>query len=865
MVSYIRTIFKRLSLSNSPKVNDNNLYYQLFTHAWDAIFLLEDGTFVECNPKTLEVFGCRKDQIIGQSPVVFSPETQPDGENSKLKAQRLIKDALSGTPQNFDWLHMRIDGSFFDAEVSLIRVEYQGKAFLQANLRDVTQQNLDKQQLIEKKENFEILTNSNIYATFVSTIDGSGKILFANEAALRFLAVPHDQLHTIRTYDFFVDLNVRKAYLQELNEKKSISQREIQIWSNGEIIDIIASSNILTYKGELCAMNIFIDVTQWRKAEKALRQSEEKYRYIVENAPIGIYTRIVGDKYSYANPTFCLDSKCSSLDELNERYGNYDLELANPEIAKELYDALLRDKCINDIELATFLVDGDLRWFSLTAKLAEDGHELYGFALNITERKKAEEALRASEKRFFDAIAFLPIPIRISEKNSVAYINLKFTEVFGYSLEDISNIEEWMQKAYPDKHYRETIHAQWVHDMDVAIKKGISTPTTVFQITGKNGKVKWVEVTSRSIGESNITIFNDITERRKSEIKLRESEERFRLVATLSGHIVYEYLADGDHLNWGGAIKQVTGYSSNEFADFNMNEWEMNVHPEDRAIASSLFRDAIANNKPFHIEYRFKHKSGKYIWIEEECFALTIVKGHVQKAVGVMKDITASKNVERQILSRVIETEERERMHFSQELHDGLGPILSAIKMYIQWLEKPNANIDHSEILEDINNLLNESSQTVRDISFKLSPHILQNYGLVEAIKAYTEKIKESKKINFLLETTPFNARLNDTEEAVVYRVICECITNTVKHAEASQINISIGCDEDIFKITYSDNGKGFNVSEILATPKGIGLLNMQSRMKSINGRMALTSQIGLGTTITFKIDGICNKNTVTS
>jgi PAS domain S-box-containing protein len=986
----IQSIHQNLKARRKPIhwLRNEDFYHQVFSNANDAIFLLEDGTFMECNPKTLEVFACRKDQIIGQSPAFFSPETQPDGENSEDKAKRYIDAAFAGRYQNFEWVHKRLDGTCFDAEVSLIRLEHKGKAFLQANLRDVTQKNIDKQQLIEKKEQLEILANSNIYATFVSTIDGSGKILFANEATLRFLNIRQDQLHNVHTYDFFVDPNVRTAYLQELNEKGSISEREIQIWSKGEIINIITSSNIFTYKGELCAMNVFIDVTDRRKAEEALLKSEEQYRYIIEKLPIGIYSRTTSGKFTYANPTFLHDIQCSSLEELNELYESIDARWINPERAIEFINEIKREKNISNFELGFQLINDEICWFSINAVYNDESDELTGYALNITDkklaisdandssqrykrlyeslmdahcvvdmngrllefnsvfeqmigytknellqktfhditpprwhdyesgivnyqlqtqgytnvyekeyihkdghvfpvelrtylltdangnhtgmwamirditdRKKAEEALKASEKRFFDAIAFQPIPIGIVDNNSISYLNHKFTEIFGYTTANVPTVDEWMLHAYPDKSYRVAVQSQWLYDLDFSMNKGASTPLRVNHITCKNGDVKWVEITSRLIGNTVISVFNDITERRNVEMSLRESEERFRLVATLSGHMVYEYQADGDLLKWGGAIEQVTGFSDNEYACLDIKEWAENIHPDDRKAVTSQFQDAIAHNKTFHVEYRYRHKSGEYIWIEEECFALTVVNDHVQKAVGVMKDVTMSKSMERQILNRVIETEERERMNFSQELHDGLGPLLSAIKMYVQWLEKPNANLKPAEILKDIESLLDESSRTVRDISFKLSPHVLQNYGLVEAIKAYADKIKETKSIDFSLDTQQFTTRFNEMEEAVIYRVLCECITNTIKYANASRIEVSLCCRDNNFEMTYSDNGGGFDVDEALASRKGIGLLNIQSRLKSINGQMTITSQIGCGTTINFKVDDLCNKN----
>lgn len=197
---------------------------------------------------------------------------------------------------------------------------------------------------------------------------------------------------------------------------------------------------------------------------------------------------------------------------------------------------------------------------------------------------------------------------------------------------------------------------------------------------------------------------------------------------------------------------------------------------------------------------------------------------------------------ETRILSAIVRTEEKERLNFSKELHDGLGPLLSSVKMAISAILRNRNNNADQEILHNAEKLVDESIVSLKEISNKLSPHILNNFGLSKAIDSFISKTNtgDSPRIEFSYNIE--NKRFSYNTEVILYRVICELITNSLKYARCRNIYISLQWRLDSIFLEYFDDGIGFDTEITKPERSGMGYSNMRSRVNSVSGTMEIHS-----------------------
>ncbi|MCU0462808.1 MAG: ATP-binding protein [Bacteroidales bacterium] len=210
---------------------------------------------------------------------------------------------------------------------------------------------------------------------------------------------------------------------------------------------------------------------------------------------------------------------------------------------------------------------------------------------------------------------------------------------------------------------------------------------------------------------------------------------------------------------------------------------------------------------------------------------------------------------ERKVLNAVINTEENEKRRFAKDLHDGLGPILSTVKMSLSSLNERITDPSGIVILNNTNHLVNEAINTIKDISNNLSPHVLSNFGLPSAISTFVSKISQTGTVEVDFKSNMENKRLENDKEVVMYRAVCELINNSIRHSGASRIEIELNKHEKFVTLQFNDNGRGFDMSTLSSEDsKGMGLSNIETRVKTVGGVFILESTPGKGTSALIKV-----------
>jgi len=249
-----------------------------------------------------------------------------------------------------------------------------------------------------------------------------------------------------------------------------------------------------------------------------------------------------------------------------------------------------------------------------------------------------------------------------------------------------------------------------------------------------------------------------------------------------------------------------------------------------------LFKKQIKGEwMPILIETSLQKKTGELVPVEIN--SNVILTEDEVMIMGTIRDISFRKQLENEKFNAALEAEERERARFSKDLHDDLGPVFSTLNLYLQTLSKKELEPEKKEILDKLSGIVDGAVKQVREISHNLSPYLLKDAGLIQAINTHLGKVKDNEALaTEFTHTLEPELKISHNIEVVLYRVFLELLTNTIKHSEASNVKISLTGTSQQITFLYIDNGKGFEMRQVVGKQSGIGLKNIENRVKSLGG-----------------------------
>ncbi|MBT3251240.1 MAG: PAS domain S-box protein [Candidatus Marinimicrobia bacterium] len=420
LINELQILRKQLEKYNFPdtitdyvesKLQESEIkYHTLFESANDAIFLMKGDLFIDCNTQTLMMFGCKRDEIIGHSPIKFSPLLQPDGRTSNEKAVEKISAVLDGKPQIFEWKHKQLNGSLFDAEVSLNLVKLSSGSFIQAVVRNITKRKLAESALLESENKNRTYFENAPEGIFVA--DSNGKYIDVNETACKMTLYSRDELLNMSISDLVKPESLSKSLnsFQRLQDKgKSKGESILTLKDKTEIYVSISASSLSNNR----FMAFCLDISDRKKIELDLIESKRMLGDVLDNIPVRVFWKDLNSVFLGCNQLFAEDAGKKNPDEI---IGNDDYNMAWFDEA-DMYrqdDKLVIESNqakINYEEPQT-TPEGKTIWLK-TSKIplkntSGDVYGVLGLYNDITHRKLAEQELHQLRNYLSNIIDSMP-------------------------------------------------------------------------------------------------------------------------------------------------------------------------------------------------------------------------------------------------------------------------------------------------------------------------------------------------------------------------------------------------------------------------------------------------------------------------
>jgi PAS domain S-box-containing protein len=693
-----------------------------------------------------------------------------------------------------------------------------------------------------------------------------GKILEVNEAFERLYGLSAKEAVGRSTLELGIwpDTEKRREMVEILRTQGRVRNFEFAaVMHSGEQRTGTVSAESILIDGEPCLVAIFRDVTLQKKAEQALRDSEGRFHSLAAAAFEGIAISEDG-RIIEANDQLA-DMLGYTRDELIGRPVS-DLVAAE---SRPLVEQMIATGNEGPYEHLSRCKDGSTIPVEVRARAFFSGNRQLRVTSvrDITARKAAEDALRASEQRFrgYFEMGLVGMAVTSPEKGFVRF-NDRMCEILGYSREELAT-KSWVELTHPDDLQADLAQFQRLLTAEI---DGYELDKRFIR---KDRSIVHTHIFAKCVRDADgniadlVAMAQDITERKKSEEALRKSEERFELAVRASNEGIWDWDIRAKRVFRSPRVLELLGYEPGELPDAP-EFFEEHMHPDDREIRWKAIRDHLEKRRPYDIEFRLRRKNGEYRWFRARGQAVWDKSGTAVRMAGSISDIHEHRLAEESLrqaqrraldareefTQRLISAQEQERKRLANELHDSLGQNLSLIQNRMQMAlaerDVPPAAAGH---LEAIGRVVTEAIAEVRNLAQNLRPLHIDQFGVTDALESLVAQVAESTPIQIEKRIENVDDVFRGDEATTLYRILQEGLNNLVKHSRAAQAKISVERDLHCVRVRLEDNGRGFDMSSVAAARRvrtGIGLTSISERVRMLGGSFHIQSVPGQGTRI---------------